>query len=200
MSLNATVAARRSQRQVLADALAGSLLRDTALVIGFAVMVGILAQVAIPLPFTPVPITGQTFGVLVGGLVLGWRRALAGMALYTLAGLAGVPWFAQAHGGWRALYLPSFGYILGFVVAASLLGELAERRLDRWPLTTFAAMVAGSLVIYLFGVTWLAATLHVSLLKGIQLGVLPFLLGDLIKSLLAAGLLPGAWRLLGRDR
>ncbi len=199
MSFNATAAARRSQLQVLADAFAGSLLRDAALVIGFAVMVGVLAQVVIPLPFTPVPVTGQTFGVLVGGLALGWRRALAGMTVYALAGLAGVPWFAQAHGGWQALYLPSFGYILGFVVAASLLGELAERRLDRSPLTTLAAMAAGSLTIYLFGVTWLAATLHVSLLKGIQLGVLPFLIGDAIKSLLAAGLLPGAWRLVGRN-
>lgn len=199
MSFNTAAQGRASQRSVLADTLPRSALRDIALVIGFAALVGALAQVVILLPFTPVPITGQTFGVLAGGLAVGWRRAAAGMAVYALAGLAGVPWFAQAQGGLHSLVLPSFGYIVGFVVAATLLGELAERRCDRNPLTTLAAMAAGSFVIYLFGLTWLAATLHISLVRAIQLGVIPFLIGDAIKSLLAAGLLPGTWRLLGRS-
>ncbi len=184
--------------RVLADLVPSFAVRDAALIVTYAVLVGLLAQLVIPLPFTPVPITGQTFGVLLGGMALGWRRALAGMVLYLAVGLVGVPWFAQGKGGFSVLSAPSFGYLVGFVVAAALLGLLAERGASRNALLTIAAMVAGNVVIYFFGVTWLMNAVHVNLATAISLGLTPFLLGDAIKALLAAGLLPGAWKIAGR--
>jgi biotin transporter BioY len=186
------------RRQVLADTLPASAIRDVLLVAGYAALVGLLAQVVIPLPFTPVPITGQTFGVLLGGMALGWRRAVAGMGLYLLLGLIGLPWFAGAVGGFGVLRAPSFGYLIGFVVAAVVLGRLAEMRFDRNPLLTLAAMIVGNAIIYLFGVSWLMATIHVDLATGLAFGLTPFLLGDAIKALLAAGLLPAAWKVSAR--
>jgi biotin transporter BioY len=184
--------------RVLADALPASAVRDVILVVVYAALVGVLAQVVIVLPFTPVPITGQTFGVLLGGMALGWRRALAGMAVYVALGLVGLPWFASGTGGFAVVRAPSFGYLVGFVVAAAALGRLAEMRFDRNPLLTLGAMVAGNVIIYLFGVSWLMATIHVDLAQGIALGLTPFLLGDALKALLAAGLLPAAWKVRSR--
>ncbi len=185
-------------RRVLADLVPSFAVRDAILVVAYAGLVGLLAQVVIVLPFTPVPITGQTFGVLLGGMALGWRRALAGMVLYVAVGLAGVHWFAQGEGGFGILSAPSFGYLVGFVLAAGILGRLAEMGLDRNPVFTLVSMVAGNAVIYFFGVTWLMNAIHVGLGTAISLGLTPFLLGDAIKALLAAGLLPGAWKLAGR--
>lgn len=196
--MSASSPALSAEPKVLADAISGSRLGDLVLVAGFACFVGLTAQVAIVLPFTPVPITGQTFGVLLGGMALGWRRAALGMVLYTVVGLAGFPWFAQAHGGVAQLGAPSFGYILGFIAAAIVVGRLAEARFDRNPALTLAAMVLGNCVIYLFGVGWLAVTLRVGLREALALGLFPFLIGDAIKALLAAGLMPGAWRLATR--
>jgi biotin transport system substrate-specific component len=95
---------------------------------------------------------------------------------------------------------PSFGYVVGFLVAAVLVGWLAERGWDRTPARTVVTMAAGNLVIYAFGLPWLMATVDVGLATGLELGVTPFLAGDALKILLAAGLLPGAWALVGRDR
>jgi len=184
---------------VLADALPGDRVRDAVLVLGFAAFTGLAAQVAIKLPFTPVPITGQTFAVLLGGAALGWRRGLAGMVLYLALGLTPwVPWFAEGSGGADMAQAPSFGYIVGFLFAAALVGWLAERGWDRTPPRTVVTMVAGNLVIYAFGLPFLMATLDVGLAPGLELGVTPFLAGDALKILLAAGLLPGAWALVGR--
>jgi len=183
-------------RRVLADLVPAFAVRDAALVIGYAILVGLLAQLVIHLPFTPVPVTGQTFGVLLGGMALGARRALLGMLLYVLVGVAGVPWFADHRGGFDVLGDPSFGYLVGFVVAAAVLGLLAERGLDRKPQLTLLAMVAGTAIIYFFGVTWLWNSLHISIGSAIALGLVPFLLGDAIKAILAAGVLPGAWKLV----
>lgn len=183
---------------VLADVLPGELVRDVVLVVAYALLVGLTAQVVIPLPFTPVPITGQTFGVLLGGMALGSRRALFGMLLYLAVGLLGVPWFAQHRGGLDMLAAPSLGYIAGFVVAAAVVGFLAERGFDRVPWLALAAMVAGNAVIYVLGVAWLAHVTGWSVVKSIDLGMVPFLVGDAIKALLAAALLPGAWLLVGR--
>jgi biotin transport system substrate-specific component len=183
---------------VLADLLPGERLRDLALVVGYAAFTGLAAQLSVKLGFTPVPITGQTFAVLLGGAALGWRRALAGMLLYLTAGLTPwVPWFARHSGGTAMLKDPTFGYLVGFVVAAAVVGRLAGRGLDRTPPRTMLTMVAGNLIIYAFGLPWLMVDLQASLAQGLHWGVTPFLGGDALKILLAAGLLPGAWKLAG---
>ena len=189
------------RRLVLADVLPGDRVRDAVLVVAFAAFTGLAAQLSIKLPFTPVPVTGQTFAVLLGGAALGWRRGLAGMVLYLAAGLTPwVPWFAEGSGGTEILQAPSFGYLVGFVVAAALVGRLAERGWDRTPPLVVLTMVLGNLVIYAFGLPWLMANLDVGLATGLELGVTPFLAGDALKILLAAGLLPGAWIVAGRKR
>jgi biotin transport system substrate-specific component len=184
---------RAPRASVLADPVAGSWVANAALIVAYAAFVGLAAQVSIRLPFTPVPITGQTFAVLAGGLALGWRRSAAGMALYLVAGVAGLPWFASAQSGLSPLTLPSLGYIVGYIPAGALVGWLAERRFGRSPLTTVAALVAGSAVIYAFGVTWLALAIHVGPWTALQEGMFPFLAGDALKAALAAGVLPLAW-------
>lgn len=180
---------------VLADVLPGTLARDIGLVIGGAVLVGLAAQVALPIPGSPVPVSGQTFGVLLAGAALGWRRGIASMLVYLLAGVAGVPWFAD-HG--HGIGFPTFGYILGFVVAAGVVGALAGRGGDRTPLRTIATMALGTLLIYALGAPYLMADLHLSLATAIREGVTPFLIGDAIKVALAAGLFPGTWALLNK--
>jgi biotin transport system substrate-specific component len=190
----------RPGRAVLADVLPGERVRDLALVVGYAGFTGLAAQVAIPLPFTPVPVTGQTFAVLLGAAALGWQRGFLGMGLYLAAGLAGVPWFSQSSGGTDTLSAPSFGYIVGFLVAAALVGRLAAGGMDRTPPRVVLTMIAGNLVIYAFGLPWLMASVHVGLAKAIDLGVTPFLGGDALKIALAAGLLPSAWALVRRTR
>ena len=186
-------------RLVLADLLPGTRVRDAALVVGAAAFVGVSAQIAITLPFTPVPLTMQPFAVLLAGATLGLRRSAAGMLLYVLMGLAGMPWFASNRGGLAVVYAASFGYLLAYPFAAALVGALAARGGDRTVLRTTGTMALGLLVIYAFGVPWLMATLHVGLAKGLALGVTPFLLGDAIKVALAAGLLPTTWRLVRRS-
>ena len=180
---------------VLADVLPGGRVRDAVLILGGAALVGLAAQLSFPLPFTPVPITGQTFAVLLVGATLGWQRALPSMLLYLVAGVAGVPWFAEGATGTAA---PSFGYVVGFVLAAAVVGRLAGagRGHTRSPVATCGLMVLGNALIYLVGVPWLAAALNVSLVQAIALGLTPFLLGDAVKVALAAGLLPAAWRLV----
>lgn len=158
-------------------------------------LVAVLAQVAIPLPFTPVPLTLGTFGALVVGAGLGPARATASLALYVLAGIAGVGWFAGGAHGWQ---FASFGYLLGFVVAAAVTGRFARRGADRSVGATVGIMLVGSAVVYAFGVPWLAIFLGVDLGTALTLGVVPFLIGDAIKAVLAALLLPGLWRVLGR--
>ena len=180
---------------VLADLVPAGLARSAALVVGAAAFVGLAAQVSFPLPGTPVPVTGQTFAVLLAGAALGWRRALLSMGLYVAAGAAGVPWYAGGRSGWGG---PSFGYLAGFVVAASLVGLLAARGGDRTPLRTVGTMTLGTLVVYAVGVPWLAASLGIGLGSAVEIGVRPFLAGDALKVAAAAGLLPAAWRIVRR--
>ncbi len=188
---------QRRKPLVLADLVPGALVRDASLVVGAACLVGLLAQLSIHLSFTPVPITGQTFGVLLSGTVLGCRRGAAAMTLYGVAGVAGVPWFADhAHGYVGA----SFGYIIGFVLCAGLCGYLAQRGADRSVLKSVPAMVVGEIVIYLCGVAWLAVSLDVGISKALSLGFVPFVAGDAIKAALVALVLPGAWKLVGSQR
>lgn len=185
------------QPRVLADLVPGALVRDIALVIGAAAITGLAAQVSIHLPFTPIPISLQTFTVLLSGAALGPLRGGLGMLLYLVAGMAGVPWFAEQRSGFD---FPSFGYIIGFVLAAAVVGWLARRGLDRSVWGTVAIMVLGNLVIYTVGVSWLANSLGVDIPRALELGAWPFLIGDALKIALAAGLLPAAWWLADNRR
>ena len=170
-----------------------------ALVVGFALLTALLAQITIPLWFTPVPITAQTFSVLLAGAVLGWRAGAASMSLYWVLGAVGLPFYAEGQGGWTAATGATGGYLIGFVVAAALIGYLAERRQDRSVATAIPAFIAGSVIIYLFGLTWLAHSLGVGSARAMELGLTPFVLGDLLKATLAGVALPAAWRFVGRD-
>lgn len=178
---------------LLADHVPGQRVRDAALVMAGAGLTGLAAQISFPVPGTPVPVTLQTFAVLLVGAALGWHRALAAMTLYVLAGIAGVPWFADRTSGIQSA---TFGYLLGFIAAATVVGMLAARGGDRTPLRTVATMLAGTLIIYALGVSVLMLNLGVGLASALALGVLPFLVGDLIKIVSAAGLLPAVWKRL----
>jgi biotin transport system substrate-specific component len=182
---------------VLADLIPGALVRDLLLVAAGAGLVGLAAQLVVHLPGTPVPVTGQTLAVLLTGAALGWRRAFAALALYLVAGVVGVPWFAGHTSGAAGA---SFGYVIGFAVAAPIVGALARRGGDRTPVRTFASMVVGNAVIYLFGVTYLAADLHVGAGTAVHLGLRPYLVGDAVKAVVAAALLPATWKLVERTR
>jgi biotin transport system substrate-specific component len=192
-----TVAVPSAPRRVLADLLPRTLIADTLLVVGAAGLVGLLAQISIPLSFTPVPITGQTLGVLVAGAALGWRRAGLSMSLYLLAGLAGVPWFAGHASGYVGA---TFGYLLGFVAAGMLLGWLAAKGSDRTVVRAAISMVLAEVLLYAIALPWLALNLHVSLAKAFTLGMWPFVAGDVIKAALAGVALPSAWRLVARTQ
>lgn len=191
----ATYPAHQGERIVLADLLPGSLVRDTVLVVGGAALTGLSAQVSIHTSLTPVPFTLQTLSVLVVGGALGSVRGVLSMLVYLVAGVAGIPWFASHSSGWGG---PTFGYIIGFVVAAGVVGELARRGNDRAVLSTIGLMALGNAVIYAIGATWLAHDAHLSAAKAIELGVTPFLLSDAAKIAIAALAFPAAWRLVGR--
>jgi biotin transport system substrate-specific component len=178
------------QPRVLADVVPHTWVRQLVLIVGGAAFVGLAAQIAIPLPFTPVPLTLQTFAVLLTGAALGSLRGVLSMTLYAVVGVLGVPWFAQGSAGYSA---PSFGYILGFIAAAFIVGRIAEGGATRSAGRTAVLMVIGNLVIYAIGVTWLKVALGVDWGTAIALGVTPFLIGDAIKIAAAAGLLPLAW-------
>ena len=188
----------------------GSRLQGLALAVVGALFIGAAAQVVIPLPGTPVPITGQTFGVLLVGAALGARRSLASLSLYLLLGLAGAPFFSSGghgvaqfaiSGADGALALaPTGGYLIGMLFAAWIVGRLADLGWDRSVIGTIAAMAIGSLIIYSFGVPWLAASASLEIGVAIEKGVAPFLLGDAIKLALAAAVFPSAWWYVNHGR
>ncbi len=167
------------------------------LVVGAATVTALAAQWRIVLPFTPVPITGQTFAVLLTGAALGLRLGAAGQLLYVAAGIAGAPVFTEGRSGVDVVLGATGGYILGFVVAAGLIGWMAERRQDRTFATMFTAFIVGSAVIYAFGVAGLIAATGMSLTDAIANGVVPFVFGDILKAAGAGLILPGAWKLIG---
>ncbi|MDH6226960.1 MULTISPECIES: biotin transporter BioY [Streptomyces] len=190
-----TAAAPARSGQVLADLLPASRVRDAALVVGGAVLTGVAAQIAVPVPGSPVPVTGQTFAVLLVGSALGARRGLLSMLVYLLAGMAGMPWFAEGASGAAA---PSLGYVFGMVVASAMVGALARRGADRTPLRMAGTMLLGSAVIYALGLPYLAFALDLSASATIAAGLTPFVLGDVLKAALAMGVLPSVWKLLER--
>ncbi len=184
--------------------------RTVALVVGFAVLTAVLAQVRFRLSFTPVPITGQTLGVLLAGTTLGWQRGLASQLLYWVAGVfMPFAWYADDKTGtsiakgWEVATGSTAGYLFGFVVAAAAVGYLAERRQDRDFATSIPAMLAGTAIIYVCGVVWLAHSLGIPVANGdanaIGYGLTPFLIGDALKLLIAGSLTPLAWKLSSRD-
>lgn len=185
---------------VLADALLARLprsrARDATLVLGGAALTGAAAQLVVPVPGTPVPVSAQTFAALLVGTALGARRGIAALALYLLLGVAGVPWFADAGSGIGG---SSFGYVLGYVAAAGLVGALARRGADRTPLRTACTMALGMLTIYAAGVPWLMASAQLGFGQALALGVVPFLIGDALKIALATGALPTVWKLLRKS-
>jgi biotin transport system substrate-specific component len=190
-----STASVRSSGIVLADLLPGTLVRDTVLVLGGAGLTGAAAQASFHTSLSPVPITLQTMSVLVVGASLGSVRGLLSLALYMVAGGLGVPWFASQGHGWGG---PSFGYVIGFIAAAGIVGELARRGNDRSFLSAIGVMAIGEAVLLTIGTIWLANDLHVSASKAISYGVTPFLTGDLIKLGLAALIFPAAWKLARR--
>lgn len=169
------------------------LVRDALLVVAGSLLVAAFAQIAIPLPFTPVPITGQTFAVLLVGAALGSKRGAASLGLYTAEGALGLPFFA---GGKSGLSGPTVGYLLGFIVAAWVIGLLAERGLDRSLRTSLIPFIVGTVIVYVIGATWLAISLNWGPQEVFAKGVAPFLIGDAIKLVLAGLVLPAAWKLI----
>lgn len=185
--------------------------RDVGLVLGFAVLTAVLAQVRVNLSLTPVPVTGQTLGVMLAGAALGWRRGAASQLVYWLAGIVmPVAWYADdttgtsIREGWNVATGTTAGYLAGFVVAAAAVGYLAERGQDRTFATSVPAMLLGTAVIYTLGAVWLAHELAIPIANGspsaIEYGVTPFLVGDALKLLLAGAMTPLAWKLVGRRR
>ena len=176
--------------------------RAIVLVVAFALLTAALAQWELQLSFTPVPITGQTLGVLLAGGTLGWRSGAASQLLYWTLGWIGLPFYAGGKGGWSNGTGATMGYFVGFIVAAGVIGYLAERKQDRNLASSWSAMALGSVIIYAFGAGWLAHKLNVPVANGdtnaLSLGVTPFLIGDAIKLVLAGSLLPGAWALANR--
>ena len=175
------------------------LLTDVLLVLAGTGLVAGAAQISIKLPFTPVPITGQTFAVVVVGASLGMVRGTASLLLYMWLGVAGAPIYAHHDSGWSVITSASGGYIVGFVVAAAVTGWLAERNWDRHLSSAIAAMLTGNVIIYLVGLPWLAVVLNTNLEKTLEYGLYPFVPGDVFKLYLAAVTLPTAWRLVERS-
>jgi biotin transport system substrate-specific component len=176
----------------------GSRLRHVALIVIGAALIFASSKVSIPVPGSPIPITGQTFGVLLVGGALGFRRGLASVALYVLIGLIGLPFFAEGKGGVSVILGARGGYLIGFIVAGALVGRLAELGWDRRIVGALGAMAIGNVVIYLIGVPWLMAVTRVDLSTGIAQGLTPFLIGDAVKLILAALAFPAAWWVVGR--
>jgi len=169
-----------------------SVRRDVLLVLAGSILTALSAQVAIPLPFSPVPVTGQTFAVLLVGAVLGSRLGALSMFAYLAEGAAGLPVFAGGHGTLLWMLGPTGGYLAGFVVAAYATGWLCEHGWDRRLPTALAAMFTGNVLIYVFGLPWLGHFVGVS--KVVALGLAPFIAGDVAKIVLAGLALPAAWK------
>lgn len=171
--------------------------KSTALVVAFSLFVALSAQVVIPLPFTPVPITLQTFAVLLTGALLGSRLGALALVAYLFEGAVGLPFFRGGNGGWLYLAVsPTAGYLLAYPLAAFVTGLLAERGWDRKFLSAAAAIAIGSIIV-LFG-GWLGLLRYYAAGQAFALGVVPFVIGDIVKIALAAAALPSGWALLRR--
>jgi biotin transport system substrate-specific component len=186
--------------RVLADLVPRVRARDAVLVVAAAALTALCAQISFYLPGNPVPVTGQTFAVLLTGAALGANRGAAAMLLYVLLGMVGLPVYADGKHGMDIITGASGGYLVGFLLAGWVVGRLAEARLDRRPVTALPLFLVGSAIIYVIGVPWLAVSAHQSLGWAISNGFTDFIPGDLVKAAAAAAVLPSAWKLAGRRR
>ena len=178
-----------------------SVVKNAVLVFGLVAATALCAQISIPLPFTPVPLTLQTFAVLAGAGALGAQRAVISQVLYIVAAIAGAPILApQTDGshtvGLDVAQLPTLGYLIGFIVSSAVVGTLANRGGTRNSVSTLASFVLGSAVIYLIGATWLAHVFEMDASTAFANGVRPFLIGDVIKAVAAGAILPSLWKLV----
>jgi biotin transport system substrate-specific component len=184
--------------RVLADLVPRVRARDAALVVAAAALTALCAQISFYLPGNPVPVTGQTFAVLLSGAALGANRGATAMLLYILLGMVGLPVYADGDHGIDVITGASGGYLIGFLAAGWVVGRLAEARLDRRPLTALPLFLVGSAIIYVIGVPWLAVSAGQSMSWAISNGFTDFIPGDLVKAAAAAAVLPAAWKLAGR--
>ena len=175
-----------------------SLTRNCLLVMGTSLLLALSAQIAIPLPFSPVPVTLQTLVVLLAGAVLGSRLGTLSVLFYLVEGAVGLPFFAKGGAGLAYLRGVTGGYLIGFVVAAFMVGLLVEGGLGRKFSTAVLAMFVGNILLYCFGLPWLKSVLNISMSKAFAFGLYPFILGDLYKIGLASALLPQLWRFFGK--
>jgi len=173
---------------------------DAVVVVAGVALIAISAQISIRVPGTPVPITGQTFAVVLVGSALGMTRGIASLVLYVLLGAVGLPFYAAGAHGWDQVSGSTGGYLIGFVLAAALTGALADRGWDRRFGTAVTSMLTGNVLIYLCGLPWLAHATGAGLEQTLEWGLYPFVPGDVVKLYLAAALLPAAWRVVPRDR
>lgn len=199
MSPVATAAAA-APRRVLADVVPNVRARDLALIVAGALLTAVCAQLTIYLPGDPVPITGQTFAVLLTGAALGANRGAMAQALYLGLGMIGLPVYADGESGIGVIFGATGGYLLGFVVAAWVVGRLAEVRMDRTPIKALPMFAIGTLIVWGLGTPWLAVSADLSPITAIELGIVPFIAGDIAKAVAAGALLPAAWKLVGRQK
>ncbi len=172
--------------------------RHLALVLIGVLLIAVGAKVSVQIPGNPVPITGQTFGVLVAGGALGFRRGIAATGLYVLLGVVGLPFFALGRTGIEVIWGATGGYLIGFIVAAAIVGRLAELGWDRNIVGAVGAMLIANAAIYAIGVPWLAVAAGYGPEEALQKGLLTFLVGDAIKLAVAAAAFPLAWWVVGR--
>jgi biotin transport system substrate-specific component len=182
-------------RPVLADFVPGARVRDAGLIAGAALFTALLAQAVVPVPGSPVPITGQTLAVVLSAAVLGPGRGVAAMGLYLVLGAVGLPFYSEASGGVEVLAGATGGYLVGFLPAALLIGLAAQHRQDRKVWRALVLFVAGQAVVFAIGVPWLAVVADLSPAQALEAGFYPFILGGLVKAAVAGLLLPAAWRL-----
>ena len=168
------------------------------IMVGFALFTAVAAQVVIPIPGSPVPITGQTLAVLLAGAVLGSKAGAGSQLISWTMGAVGLPFYSSATGGWEAATGATAGYLIGFIAAAWLVGALAERGKDRSIDSALPSFLAGNSIIYAFGVTWLLISVPsiTTMSQALTVGLFPFVIGDAVKILAASLLLPAAWKMV----
>jgi biotin transport system substrate-specific component len=173
-------------------------LTDAFLVVIGSLFVGAMSQVSVPLPFSPIPITGQTFAILLLGLTYGKSLTVYTLILYLVEGISGWPVFAGGKAGLAVLMGPTGGYLIGFIFGGMLIAELVARGFGKSPIKVFFASLTGNIVIYAFGVLGLMRFMDFP--TALSLGVFPFLIGDVVKAILASASVPAAWKAIDKVR